>query len=110
MPPRYGPEGNYIYPDGFDPVTGEWLEGCEKPRGEWERLYAEARQRWEAHTKQVQTARAADAVAEPASSSGAPAGATTAPAAAPRAEEPSGTLATDEALAALREKLAGGKS
>jgi small subunit ribosomal protein S1 len=26
------------------------------------------------------------------------------------AEEPAGTLATDEALAALREKLAGGKS
>jgi len=31
------------------------------------------------------------------------------PAPARAAEEPSGTLATDEALAALREKLAGGK-
>ena len=32
----------------------------------------------------------------------------TTPAPAKAAEEPSGTLATDEALAALREKLAGG--
>jgi small subunit ribosomal protein S1 len=110
MSATYDNEGNYIYPEGFDSETGEWLEGFDKQREEWERQYAEARQRWEAHTKQVQTARAADAVAEPApASGGAPAAA--APAAAPRAaEEPSGTLATDEALAALREKLAGGKS
>ena len=66
--------------------------------------------RWEAHTKQVQSARAADAAAEPAPAGAAPG--VSAPAAAPAkaAEEPSGTLATDEALAALREKLAGGKS
>ena len=108
MSATYDAEGNYVYPDGFDPVTGEWLEGFEKQREEWERQYAEARQRWEAHTKQVQTARAADAVAEPAPTSGGPVSSST-PSAAPRAEEPSGTLATDEALAALREKLAGGK-
>jgi small subunit ribosomal protein S1 len=35
---------------------------------------------------------------------------TSTPAPAKAAEEPSGTLATDEALAALREKLAGGGS
>jgi small subunit ribosomal protein S1 len=64
--------------------------------------------RWEAHTKQVQTARAADAAAEPAQGGGPVSSSTPAPAKA--AEEPSGTLATDEALAALREKLAGGKS
>ena len=110
MPATYDESGNYLYPEGFDSESGDWLPGYEAQREEWERQYAEARQRWEAHTKQVQTARAADAVAEPAPSSGAPAGATTAPAATPRAEEPSGTLATDEALAALREKLAGGKS
>src|SRR5205085_781173 len=105
MSATYDQEGNYIYPEGFDSVTGEWLEGYDKQREEWERQYAEARTRWEAHTKQVQTARAADATAEPA-----PAGTTQAGAAAPAAkapEEPSGTLATDEALAALREKLAG---
>ncbi|HEV7898073.1 MAG TPA: S1 RNA-binding domain-containing protein, partial [Planosporangium sp.] len=107
MAATYDPQGNYIYPEGFDPETGEWLEGFDKQREEWERQYAEARQRWEAHTKQVQTARAAEATAE-----AAPAGPTSSssPAPARAAEEPSGTLATDEALAALREKLAGGKS
>src|SRR6266571_5541145 len=110
MSATYDTEGNYVYPEGFDPETGEWLDGYEKQREEWERQYAEARQRWEAHTKQVQSARAADAVAEPAPSGGAPASAASAPAAAKAPEEPSGTLATDEALAALREKLAGGKS
>jgi small subunit ribosomal protein S1 len=63
--------------------------------------------RWEAHTKQVQTARAADADAAAAPAPAAPPAAAT-PAPARPAEEPSGTLATDEALAALREKLAGG--
>jgi len=109
MSATYDTEGNYIYPEGFDPETGEWLEGYDKQREEWERQYAEARQRWEAHTKQVQTARAADAAAEPAPAPAGPVSSTTpAPVKAP--EEPAGTLATDEALAALREKLAGGKS
>jgi small subunit ribosomal protein S1 len=109
MAATYDNEGNYIYPDGFDPETGEWLEGFDKQREEWERQYAEARVRWEAHTKQVQSARAADAAAEPAQGGGGPVSSAT-PAPAKAAEEPSGTLATDEALAALREKLAGGKS
>jgi small subunit ribosomal protein S1 len=113
MSATYDAEGNYVYPDGFDPVTGEWLDGFEKQREEWERQYAEARTRWEAHTKQVQTARAAESEAP---TSGGP---TAAPAAsggqaaaqpAAKPEEPQGTLATDEALAALKEKLAGGKS
>jgi small subunit ribosomal protein S1 len=111
MAATYDSEGNYIYPEGFDPETGEWLEGYEKQREEWERQYAEARQRWEAHTKQVQSARAAEAeqaAAAPTSVGGGGAQAAAAPAARP-AEEPAGTLATDEALAALREKLAGGK-
>ena len=56
----------------------------------------------------MQTARAADAAAEPAAGPAPNAG--PAPAAAKAPEEPSGTLATDEALAALREKLAGGKN
>src|SRR5688572_24875944 len=106
MAATYDPEGNYVYPDGFDPETGEWLDGYDKQREEWERQYAEARQRWEAHTKQVQTARATEPAAPPA---GAP-GAEKEPKAPKPAEEPQGTLATDEALAALKEKLAGGKS
>ncbi|MEU9508081.1 30S ribosomal protein S1 [Micromonospora sp. NPDC048170] len=112
MAATYDAEGNYIYPEGFDPETGEWLEGYDKQRETWENQYAEARTRWEAHTKQVQTSRAADAEAAanpaPAVTGG---GTTTSTSAAPsrQAEEPAGTLATDEALAALREKLAGGK-
>src|SRR4051794_37500416 len=113
MAATYDAEGNYIYPEGFDSETGEWLEGFEKQREAWEQQYAEARQRWEAHTKQVQTARQADA-AEP-TAAAAPAGgsgpvSSSTPTATRAPEEPAGTLATDEALAALREKLAGGKS
>jgi small subunit ribosomal protein S1 len=104
MAASYDAEGNYIYPEGFDPDTGEWLEGYDKQREAWETQYAEARQRWEAHTKQVQTSRAADAAA----ATEAPAGAVSTTTPAKATEEPSGTLATDEALAALKEKLAGG--
>jgi small subunit ribosomal protein S1 len=106
MAATYDAEGNYVYPDGFDPETGEWLEGYEKQRELWEKQYADARVRWEAHQKQVQSARAAEATAEAAPTSGG--GAPTSTPAAKAPEEPSGTLATDEALAALREKLAGG--
>ncbi|MER5702974.1 30S ribosomal protein S1 [Micromonospora sp. NPDC002296] len=113
MAATYDTEGNYIYPDGFDPETGEWLEGYDKQRETWENQYAEARQRWEAHTKQVQTSRAADAEAAanpaPAVSTGGTTTTSTSSAPSRQAEEPAGTLATDEALAALREKLAGGK-
>src|ERR1700704_419896 len=37
MEATYDQEGNYIYPEGFDSVTGEWLEGYDKQREEWER-------------------------------------------------------------------------
>jgi small subunit ribosomal protein S1 len=107
MAATYDAEGNYVYPDGFDPETGEWLEGYEKQRELWEKQYADARVRWEAHQKQVQSARAAEATAEAAPTSGGGASTST-PAVTKAPEEPSGTLATDEALAALREKLAGG--
>src|SRR5438309_1759980 len=93
MSATYDEQGNYIYPEGFDPETAEWMEGYEKQREAWEQQYAEARQRWEAHTKQVQTARAADATAEPAPAGGAQA--STAAPATKAPEEPSGTLATD---------------
>jgi small subunit ribosomal protein S1 len=114
MAAEYDEHGNYKYPEGFDPETGEWLSGYEVQRDEWERQYASARTRWEAHTKQVQSARA---VAEESAGPGggesagsgpeAPAKKASEPAA-KRRPEPSGTLATDEALAALKEKLAGG--
>src|SRR5699024_3449947 len=104
MAAEYDEQGNYKYPEGFDPDTNEWLEGYEAQREAWEAQYTAAHARWEAHKAQV--ARALEADAE--SSTGAPAepaqdpsSYTSAPA------EDAGTLACDEALAALREKLTG---
>src|SRR5438105_501188 len=34
--------GSYVYPEGFDPETGEWLEGYDTQREAWEKQYAEA--------------------------------------------------------------------
>jgi small subunit ribosomal protein S1 len=99
MPAEYDEHGNYIYPEGFDPETNEWLPGYEAQREAWERQYAEARARYEAHRKQVEDARKADADAG--------AGEATPSQEQPEEPEASGTLASDEALAALREKLTG---
>ena len=105
MAQEYDEDGNYKYPEGFDPETNEWLEGFDAQREAWEREYSAAQARWEEHKKQVAKANAADAEAgnEDASSSDASA-------AANYSSDDStdeGTLASDEALAALREKLAG---
>ncbi|GAB2499505.1 MULTISPECIES: 30S ribosomal protein S1 [Nocardiopsis] len=113
MAADYDEQGNYKYPEGFDPESGEWLEGFEAQRDEWERSYAEAQARFEAHRKQVEEARAAEADAANApapeeeeeytgggQSAGTPSTETAS----------SGALASDEALAALREKLAGGEA
>ena len=114
MAADYDEQGNYKYPEGFDPESGEWLEGFEAQRDEWERSYAEAQARFEAHRKQVEEARAAEADA-----ANAPApeeeeeytGGGGQAAGAPSTESASsGALASDEALAALREKLAGGEA
>ncbi|MEV4010357.1 30S ribosomal protein S1 [Nonomuraea angiospora] len=110
MAATYDDQGNYIYPEGFDPETGEWLEGFDKQREEWERQYAEAQTRFEAHRKQIEEARKAEAEAGEAAPSSY-SGETQAPAGGSSSSAPaSGALASDEALAALREKLAGGQS
>jgi small subunit ribosomal protein S1 len=102
MPAEYDAEGNYKYPEGFDADTGEWLEGFDTQRETWERQYAEARVRFDAHRKQIDEARKAEAEAT-GGEGGAPATSYTG-----GGEEPAGgALATDEALAALREKLSG---
>src|SRR5690606_1846264 len=106
MAAEYDEHGNYKYPEGFDPDTGEWLPGYEKQREEWERQYAEARARWEAHQRQVHAARAAAQAGEDRARSDSGKG--QGDKGRQAAQEPSGTLATDEALAALKEKLAGG--
>jgi small subunit ribosomal protein S1 len=94
---EYDDQGNYKYPDGFDPETNEWKDGFETQREKWEQDYAAAQARWELHKKQV----AASALIEDAPSSEAPAGASTFSSETAGA----GTLADDESLAALREKL-----
>jgi small subunit ribosomal protein S1 len=100
MEATYDTEGNYVYPEGFDPGTGEWLPGFEAQREAWERQYAEAHARYEAHLKQVEEAKKADAEA-----GGEGGGSYSSDA---EGASDAGTLASDEALAALREKLAGG--
>jgi small subunit ribosomal protein S1 len=101
MATEYDEAGNYKYPEGFDPETNDWLPGYEKQREAWEQQYAEAHARWEAHRKQIDDAAKAEAEARneggdaPASYSS-------------EAPVVEGTLASDEALAALREKLTGG--
>ncbi len=101
MAAEYDEAGNYKYPEGFDSETQEWMPGFESQREEWERQYAEAHARWEAHRKQMDDAAKADAEARTETGE-AP---STYSSQAPVAE---GTLASDEALAALREKLTGG--
>ncbi len=109
MAATYDDQGNYIYPEGFDSETGEWLEGFDKQREEWERQYAEAQTRFEAHKKQIEEARKAEAEAGEAAPSSY-SGETQAPSSSSSSAPAAGALASDEALAALREKLAGGQS
>ena len=103
---------NYIFPEGFDPETNEWMEGYDEARQEWEARYAEAARLHEAHTAQIERHRAAAAEAEAAGEGETNYSSTSGEAAAPAAPsageaEQGGSLASDEQLAALREKLAG---
>ncbi|MFG2984420.1 30S ribosomal protein S1 [Streptomyces sp. NPDC048258] len=115
MAASYDDQGNYIYPEGFDPETNDWLEGFDKQRETWETQYAEAQQRFEQHQAQVIKSReadeaaAAEGAAAPAAGAGAGAG-ISGGSYSSESDETSGALASDEALAALREKLAGGQS
>jgi len=131
MAATYDETGNYVYPEGFDPETGDWLPGYESQRDVWEKQYADAQKRFEAHQEQIKRMQAADveaaapttyssvtgaegeAPAEGADESAAADDAAGAEGAAPAAARPTpapsgGTLASDEALQALRERLSGG--
>ena len=100
---QYDDQGNYIYPEGFDVETGEWQEGFETQREAWEKEYAEAHARYEQHIAQIRKAAEADAEAAEA-----PRPPTTRRRAGAAPAETGGSLASDEQLAALREKLSGG--
>jgi small subunit ribosomal protein S1 len=102
MTSSYDEAGNYIYPEGFDPETGEWQEGYDEARATWEKQYAEAHERWEAHKKQIEDSeKAGNESGETGSYS---AGSEEQP------DEEGGSLASDEALQALREKLTGNEN
>jgi small subunit ribosomal protein S1 len=105
MAAQYDDQGNYIYPEGFDSETGEWLEGFDEQRAAWEEQYAKAHARWEAHVKQQAEAAQAEVEAGEATSysSGGDVPAET-------GGDTGGSLASDEALQALREKLTGGSN
>ena len=98
MADSYDEQGNYIYPEGFDPETNEWKPGYEEQQAAWEQQYAEAQARWEAHKRQV--AEAAEAERQAATTAGTGYASTF-------TEPVEGSLASDEALQALREKLTG---
>ncbi|MEJ5922258.1 30S ribosomal protein S1 [Bifidobacterium thermophilum] len=105
MPAEYDEDGNYKYPEGFDPNTNEWIAGYEKQREEWEAQYAAAHDLWEEHKAFV--AKELENAAASAAEDGQ----------APREEKvqetsnyssnnaSEGTLADSDQLAALREQL-----
>ena len=97
---EYDEQGNYKFPEGFDPETNEWKEGYDEQREAWEAEYAAAQTRWEAHKAQVASARDAEVLGNDVPSSAQSFGGAT-------EETGAGTLADDAALAALREKLTG---
>src|SRR3954468_17238738 len=104
MAAEYDDQGNYIYPEGFDVDSGEWKEGFESQRETWEKEYAEAHTRYEQHIAQIR--KAAEVDAEAAEGGGAATNYSSQGGGAPA--ESGGSLASDEQLAALREKLSGG--
>jgi small subunit ribosomal protein S1 len=114
MTAEYDDAGNYKYPEGFDPETQEWRDGFDTQREAWEADYAKAHDRWEAHKAFVARQDAAAIEAEAAapaaaarkrSAKGEDEGAPTSYSSDEASE--GGTLASDERLAALREKLNG---
>jgi small subunit ribosomal protein S1 len=54
MTAEFDEQGNYKYPEGFDPVTKEWLAGHEEQRKQWESQYTDAHAKWEAHKAQLE--------------------------------------------------------
>ena len=99
MTTEYDENGEYKFPEGFDPETNQWLEGYDEARVAWENEYAAAQARWEQHKEQVAKAIEAEANAEEVAPS--------ASSSFSSESSSTGALADDEALAALREKLAG---
>ena len=108
MADSYDEQGNYVFPEGFDPETNEWKEGFDEQRQAWEARYAESERRFNLHTAQIERNRAAAAeAAESTESSNYSSDSSDAAPASETQAEVGGSLASDEQLAALRDKLAG---
>ncbi|MEY4276350.1 MAG: ribosomal protein [Actinomycetota bacterium] len=100
MAADYDEQGQYKYPEGFDPATNEWKAGFEEARAKWEKEYAEAHARWEEHKRQVKVANELAATLPDA-----PAATESNSSYSSESASEAGTLAADESLAALRDKL-----
>ena len=108
MADSYDEQGNYVFPEGFDPETNEWKEGFDEQRQAWEARYAESERRFQLHTAQIERNRVAAAEAADSADEVSNYSSESADAAPASAEsENTGSLASDEQLAALRDKLAG---
>jgi small subunit ribosomal protein S1 len=94
MEAHYDEGGNYIYPEGFDVDTGNWLPGYEAQQAEWERQYEEARTRFEQHLAQIKAAQEAEVEESGPSTFSS------------ETEEPSSAL-DEESLRKLREQFGG---
>lgn len=64
MVASYDEQGNYVYPEGFDAETQQWLPGYEAQQAIWEEQYALAQARFEQHREQVAKAQQADSESE----------------------------------------------
>ena len=112
MADSYDEQGNYVFPEGFDSETNEWKEGFDEQRQAWEARYAESERRFQLHTAQIERHRpaAAEAAETEAASANYSSESNDAAPASEAPAESAGSLASDEQLAALREKLAGGEN
>ncbi|MEP7055917.1 MAG: S1 RNA-binding domain-containing protein, partial [Actinomycetota bacterium] len=99
MDAAYDEGGNYLYPDGFDAETQAWLPGYEDQQAAWEKQYADAQARYDAHNAEVAVAQAAAAASAAVDEAAAASYSSASP-------DDEGVLASDEALAALRDQLA----
>ncbi len=107
MPAEYDEQGNYKYPEGFDPNTNEWIAGYEKQREEWESQYATAHDLWEQH-KEFVAKELENAEASAAEDGQAPKEEKVEEASNYSSDNTSnGTLADSDQLAALRDQLLG---
>jgi small subunit ribosomal protein S1 len=105
MAATYDAAGAYIYPEGFDAATGDWLDGFEEQREAWEADYARAYEVWQLHGRQVRDGIGPGVDAAPSRPAPTPVAA-----AEPVAEpEPDSPQSVDEALAQLRERLSKGR-